>query len=351
MELTFGGPSKMNILLTGGTGYIGSHTAVVLAEQKHNVILYDNLSNSDENVVDKVQLITGKPITFIRGDIRDRDAVLSCLKTFEIDAVIHFAGLKAVGESTESPLKYFENNVSGSINLFSCMHKTGIKNLIFSSSAAVYGEPESSEIFETNTLCPLSPYGTTKLQIENILSDLSTSDPTWQIICLRYFNPVGAHTSGIIGESSPALPNNLMPFILNVASKNIDELVVHGNTYNTKDGTGIRDYIHIMDLSNGHVKALGHLKNNPQFDVFNLGTGRGYSVLELISHFELHNKVSIPFRVGPPRAGDVASCIASPAKAIKILNWKPVRTLRDMCVDSWQYKYRQLSILKKNSSS
>ena len=341
----------MNILLTGGTGYIGSHTAVELAEKNHRVILFDNLSNSHENVVDKVRQITGKPITFINGDLRDRDAVLFCLKTFEIDAVIHFAGLKAVGESTAFPLKYFQNNVSGSINLLTCMQEAGVKNLIFSSSATVYGQPDNLKILETDNLCPLSPYGTTKLQIENILSDLSRSDQAWQIICLRYFNPVGAHPSGLIGESPLDVPNNLMPFILNVASRNVDELVVHGDTYNTSDGTGVRDYIHIMDLADGHVKALEYLATTPRFDVFNLGTGRGYSVLELIFHFELYNEISIPYRIGPPRAGDVASCIASPEKAIKLFNWKPVRTLEDMCKDSWRYKSKQLSTLERDACS
>lgn len=327
----------MNILLTGGTGYIGSHAAVVLAQSGHNVTLFDNLSNSDAAVVEKVSRIAGKQIPFVQGDIRDTALVREVLKTHAIDAVIHFAGLKAVGESVELPIEYYANNVQGTISLLQAMQAESVKSLIFSSSATVYGVPQYLPIDEDHPTSATNPYGRTKLQIEEALHDVAQSDASWRIVCLRYFNPVGAHESGLIGESPRGIPNNLMPFIAQVAVGKRARLSVFGDDYPTPDGTGVRDYIHVMDLAEGHVAALDHLAQNPGWSAINLGTGQGYSVFDMVKAFERANACAVPYVVAPRRAGDVATCYASAQRAHALLGWSAKRSLDEMCVSMWRY--------------
>ncbi len=329
----------MKILLTGGVGYIGSHTAVVLAEAGHNVVLFDNLVNSQRDVVKHLNTITKQHIPFIEGDIRHTELLVEVLNHHKIEAVIHFAGLKAVGESVEKPILYFDNNVGGTISLLNAMQACNIKTLVFSSSATVYGDPQYLPIDESHPTSATNPYGRTKLHIEEMLTDLAMSDSTWRIACLRYFNPVGAHESGLIGENPNGLPNNLMPFVARVAAGQLPQLSVFGNDYATPDGTGVRDYIHVMDLAHGHEAALNFLKAATNaFNVFNLGTGNGYSVLEMIKAFEQASGVTIPFQFKPRRAGDVAAMYAKADKANELLGWKAELDLQSMCADTWAFQ-------------
>ena len=323
------------IFLTGGAGYIGSHTAVILLEAGYDVVIYDNLSNSKVEAINRIEKITGKRPEFIKGDIRDKKALEKALEG--CDAVIHFAGLKAVGESVEKPLEYYNNNVCGSIALFEVMKKKGIKKIVFSSSATVYGDPKKLPLTEDHPLNPVNPYGRTKYMIELILKDLYNSDKNWHIAILRYFNPVGAHESGLIGEDPQGIPNNLMPYISQVAVGKREYLRVFGNDYDTIDGTGVRDYIHVIDLAIGHLKALEKLETIG-YEVYNLGTGRGYSVLEVIKAFEKASGKKIPYKFVERRPGDVAECYADPSKANKELNWKAKYDIDKMCADSWNWQ-------------
>ena len=328
----------MNILLTGGTGYIGSHTVTVLAQQGHRVVLLDNLSNSDAAVVGRLARILGEPPAFVQGDVRDGALLERVLREHAIDAVIHFAGLKAVGESVEKPLDYFSNNVQGTLSLLQAMRAGGVRTLVFSSSATVYGEPRYLPLDERHPTGATNPYGRSKLHIEEILSDLVASDPSWRVACLRYFNPVGAHDSGLIGESPRGVPNNLMPYVAQVAAGLRTELNVFGDDYPTPDGTGVRDYIHVVDLAEGHAAALGFLAGHTGWHAFNLGTGNGHSVLEVVRAFEQASGRDVPHRIQPRRPGDVAACYADPAKARRDLGWTATRTLEDMCVSTWRYQ-------------
>jgi len=329
----------MNILLTGGTGYIGSHTAVVLAGAGHQVVLYDNLANSDASVVDRLEKITGARLPFVLGDIRHTDLLVSTLKSYGIEAVIHFAGLKAVGESVQNPLEYYDNNVGGTISLLNAMTEVGIKRLVFSSSATVYGDPQYLPIDEAHPRSATNPYGRTKLQIEIMLEDLAASDSSWRITCLRYFNPVGAHESGLIGEDPSGVPNNLMPFLARVAVGKLPSLNIFGGDYDTPDGTGVRDYIHVMDLAEGHLAAVNAVNSaGASFDAFNLGTGRGQSVLEMLKAFEQASGLSISSQIVPRRAGDVSACYAKADKAAKSLGWVASRPLDDMCRSTWKFQ-------------
>jgi UDP-glucose 4-epimerase len=321
----------VNILLTGGTGYIGSHTAVVLSQAGHEVVLLDNFCNSDPSVLERLEKILGKALPCIEADVRETDVVEKVLREYKIDAVIHFAGLKAVGESNEKPVEYYANNVQGAISLLQAMNAVGVKKLVFSSSATVYGDPQYLPIDESHPTNPTNPYGRTKLQIEQMLRDLSNSDPEWRIICLRYFNPVGAHESGLIGESPEGVPNNLMPYIAKVASGKLPYLNIFGKDYSTKDGTGIRDYIHIMDLVDGHLVALEYLRAHPNYEIVNLGTGVGYSVMEIVSEFEAAWNLKIPYKFSCRRSGDIASCIADVSRAEEIFRWTAQRGLSSMC--------------------
>ncbi len=329
----------MNILITGATGFIASHTIVELQQNGHNIIGIDNLSNSSIDIVDKIYQITGKKIEFYKVDICDYDGLKTALSGKKIDCCIHFAGLKAVGESVQKPVEYYDNNIGGTITLLKFLRELGCRNLIFSSSATVYGTPKFVPITEE---CPkgicTNPYGWTKSMIEQILLDLHNSDKNWNIVLLRYFNPIGAHPSGIIGENPNGIPNNLMPYITQVASGKREKLFVYGNDYDTPDGTGVRDYIHVVDLARGHVKALSAINNNCGTEIFNLGTGHGYSVLDVVKTFERVNGIKIPYEIAPRRAGDIATCYADSTKAEKILGWRAEYSLDDMCRDSWNYQ-------------
>jgi UDP-glucose 4-epimerase len=329
----------MNILLSGGTGYIASHTAVILTNAGHKVVLYDNLVNSNASVVGKLEKITGVKLPFVEGDIRDTDLLASTLTSYGVEAVIHFAGLKAVGESVQNPLEYYDNNVGGTISLLNAMTEVGIKRLVFSSSATVYGDPKYLPIDEAHPRSATNPYGRTKLQIENILEDLAASDSSWRITCLRYFNPVGAHESGLIGEDPNGVPNNLMPYLARVAAGVLPCLNIFGNDYDTPDGTGVRDYIHVMDLAEGHLAALGAVNfEGVPFDAFNLGTGQGLSVLQMVKSFELASGRSIQNRIAPRRAGDTSACYAKADKAAKALGWVASRSLDEMCRSTWIFQ-------------
>jgi UDP-glucose 4-epimerase len=328
----------MNILITGGTGYIGSHTAVVLSQLGHNVVLLDNLSNSSEHVLDRLFQISGKRLPLIKGDIRDTSLVKDSLSSYDINVAFHFAGLKAVGESVRKPLSYYSNNVQGTLSLLEAMQANAINKLVFSSSATVYGQPQYLPLDEIHPTSATNPYGRSKLQIEEILHDLAASDPEWRIACLRYFNPVGAHESGLIGENSGGTPNNLMPYIAQVAAGQQAELNIFGDDYPTPDGTGVRDYIHVMDLAEGHVAALDLLRKTVGWHAINLGTGKGYSVLEMVDAFEKASGRKVPYRVASRRAGDVAECYANPAKASQVLQWTAKRSLDDMCASTWNFQ-------------
>lgn len=328
----------MKILLTGGTGYIGSHTAVALDQAGYEFVLLDNFSNSNKSVGLRLQTILNHPISLIEGDVRDQEFLIKILNRYEIDSVIHFAGLKAVGESATIPIEYYQNNVQGTISLLGAMKKNDIKKIIFSSSATVYGDPKYLPIDEKHPTTATNPYGRTKLHIEEMLSDLAKSDPEWQIICLRYFNPVGAHQSGLIGEDPSGIPNNLMPYIGQVASGNLQQLNIYGNNYPTPDGTGVRDYIHVMDLAEGHVAALRYLLRMKGWDAFNLGTGCGHSVMEMIAAFEKVSRIKIPYEIVSRRVGDVATCFSSVDKAKALLGWQTKRTIEEMCSSGWLWQ-------------
>ena len=329
----------MKILVTGGTGYIGSHTVVELQKEGHDVVILDNLSNSDKKVVDRIEKITGVRPGFYEADLLDKDSIDAIFDSEAIEAVIHFAGLKAVGESVEIPLKYYENNIGGTINLLKSMEEHGCKNIIFSSSATVYGTPAFVPITEE---CPkgtcTNPYGWTKSMIEQIMSDLCVPDREWNVVLLRYFNPIGAHESGTIGDNPNGIPNNLMPYVTQVAVGRLKELGVFGNDYDTHDGTGVRDYIHVVDLALGHVKALKKLAKGSGLSVYNLGTGQGYSVLDIVKNFEEATGVKIPYVIKPRRAGDIDICYADSSKAQKELGWKAERGIKEMCADSWRWQ-------------
>ena len=329
----------MNILLTGGLGYIGSHVAVVLAQNGHEVTIVDNLSNCKISVLERLKLILGSTSYFLQCDIRNQAILEGVIKERNIDAVMHFAGLKAVGESVQEPLTYYDNNVCGTLSLLQAMKSCNVKRLVFSSSATVYGIPQYLPLDESHPTNPQSPYGKTKLQIEEILRDLAKSDNSWRIIALRYFNPVGAHESGLIGEEPNGIPNNLMPYISQVADGSLEKLKIFGNDYDTPDGTGIRDYIHVMDLAEGHVSALNNLSKLPaNFSVVNLGTGGGCSVFELVSLYEKISQKKIPFEIAPRRPGDIASCYAKIDQARLLLGWQAKHSLQAMCEDSWKWQ-------------
>ena len=329
----------MAILVTGGAGFIGSHTCVELLNAGYDVVIADNLYNASEKAVDRVKQITGKDLKFYKADIRDKEAMNEIFEKEEIESVIHFAGLKAVGESVVKPLEYYENNIAGTLVLCDVMRNHGVKNIIFSSSATVYGDPAFIPITEE---CPkgtcTNPYGWTKWMLEQILTDLHTADPEWNVVLLRYFNPIGAHESGLIGEDPKGIPNNLMPYISQVAVGKLEKLGVFGDDYDTPDGTGVRDYIHVVDLAKGHVKAIDYIFSNPGLDVINLGTGVGYSVLDMVKAFGKACGKEIPYEIKPRRAGDIAMCYADPAKAAKVLGWKAEKGLDEMCADTWRWQ-------------
>lgn len=333
-----GYPMKKTTLITGGAGYIGSHTCVELLQAGRQIVVIDNLCNSKLEALKRVERICEAPIIFRQVDIRDRSALRQLFCEFSFDAVIHFAGLKAVGESVEKPLQYFDANVSGSVALFESMAEAGVKSLVFSSSATVYGDPHSVPIGEDFPLSATNPYGRSKLMIEEILRDLYRSDSAWRIALLRYFNPVGAHQSGLIGEDPNGIPNNLMPIVTQVAIGKRDALAVYGNDYPTKDGTGVRDYIHVVDLAIGHLRALDALKKSPGLMTVNLGTGNGYSVLEVVRAIEKVSGRKVNYRFAPRRPGDIAECFADPGKAAELLGWRAERGLEQMCVDAWRWQ-------------
>ena len=329
----------MAILVTGGAGYIGSHTVIELQNAGYDVVVMDNLSNSSEVALERVQEITGKPLTFYKADILDREATEEIFSKEKIEAVIHFAGLKAVGESVQKPWEYYNNNITGTLILLDVMGKHNVKNIIFSSSATVYGEPEKVPVTEeTPKGSCTNPYGWTKSMLEQILTDIQKADPVWNVILLRYFNPIGAHKSGKIGENPNGIPNNLMPYITQVAVGKLPKLGVFGNDYPTPDGTCIRDYIHVLDLATGHVKALERLKKNAGLDIYNLGTGIGYSVLDVIHNFEAATGITIPFEFKPRRAGDIPVNYSNADKAWKELGWKAQYGIKEMCEDSWRWQ-------------
>jgi UDP-glucose 4-epimerase len=328
----------MNILVTGGAGYIGSHTCVELLNAGHDVVVVDNLANSKRESLRRVQELTGRPLTFHKADLRDRAALDAVFAATPIDAVIHFAGLKAVGESVEKPLTYYHNNVTGTLVLCDVMRTHDVDDIVFSSSATVYGDPEEVPIPETAPLGPTNPYGRTKWMIEEILRDLHGADPAWNIALLRYFNPVGAHPSGRIGEDPSGIPNNLLPYIAQVAVGKLDELRVFGADYPTHDGTGVRDYIHVVDLAVGHLRALDKLTTDPGVVTYNLGTGQGYSVLDVVQAFERASGQEIPYRITGRRPGDVATSYADPSKAGEELGWEAERGIEEMCADVWRWQ-------------
>lgn len=326
------------ILVTGGTGFIGSHTVLELLKEGYEVVVMDNLSNSNRESLRRVEELTGQRAAFHQTDLLDRESLERLFSNYDFDAVVHFAGLKAVGESVEKPLLYYQNNVTGTLNLCEAMEKAGLRNIVFSSSATVYGDPQQSPIPENSPLKAVNPYGATKLTIEYILKDLHQADSRWNIALLRYFNPVGAHESGKIGEDPTGIPNNLMPFITQVAVGKRGHLNVFGNDYPTHDGTGVRDYIHVVDLATGHVKALEKLTENPGVFICNLGTGHGSSVLDMIKAFEKATGISIPYKIAPKRPGDAAICFADPSRAKEELGWNAERNLEDMCRDAWRWQ-------------
>ena len=329
----------MRILVTGGAGYIGSHTCIELINAGYDVVVLDNLCNSSKESLNRVEKIVGREIKFYEADIRDAKALKEIFAAEEIDAVIHFAGLKAVGESVAKPLEYYDNNINGTLVLCSAMKDAGVKNIIFSSSATVYGDPAFIPITEE---CPkgqcTNPYGWSKSMLEQILTDIHTSDPEWNVVLLRYFNPVGAHKSGTIGENPKGIPNNLMPYITQVAVGKREFLGVFGDDYNTPDGTGVRDYIHVVDLADGHVKALKKIEEKAGVCVYNLGTGNGYSVLDMVKAFSKACGKDLPYKILERRPGDIAMCYADPAKAKEELGWEAIRGLDEMCEDSWRWQ-------------
>ena len=328
----------MAVLVTGGMGYIGSHTVVELLNEGQEVIIVDNLYNSKELVKERIEGITGKSPKFYNCDVLDKDSLNKIFEENRVEAVIHFAGYKAVGESVAKPLEYYHNNIGSTLVLLEVMRSHGVKNFVFSSSATVYGDAKIIPITEDSPLSATNPYGRTKLMIEEILRDLYTSDSSWNIALLRYFNPVGAHKSGTIGEDPCGIPNNLMPFITKVAIGELKELSVFGNDYDTVDGTGVRDYIHVVDLAKGHLKALDKLKTNSGLVTYNLGTGNGYSVLQVVEAFSKASGRKIPYKIAPRRPGDIATCYADPKKANEDLGWKAEKEIEEMCEDSWRWQ-------------
>ena len=329
----------MAILVTGGAGFIGSHTCVELLNAGYDVVIADNLYNASEKAVDRVKQITGKDLKFYKADIRDKEAMNEIFEKEEIESVIHFAGLKAVGESVVKPLEYYENNIAGTLVLCDVMRNHGVKNIIFSSSATVYGDPAFIPITEE---CPkgtcTNPYGWTKWMLEQILTDLHTADPEWNVVLLRYFNPIGAHKSGLIGEDPKGIPNNLLPYIAQVAVGKLEKLGVFGDDYDTPDGTGVRDYIHVVDLAKGHVKALKKIEEKAGLKIYNLGTGKGYSVLDIVKNFEAATGVKIPYVIKARRPGDIATCYSSAEKAKEELGWTAEYGIKEMCEDSWRWQ-------------
>lgn len=340
----------MAVLVTGGTGYIGSHTVIELLEENREVVILDNLSNSTIEVKSKIEQITNKEVVFYQKDLLDKESVERVFEKHSITSVIHFAALKAVEESVQNPLSYYHVNVIGTLNLISLMKKYKVYELIYSSSATVYGISDELPITENAKLDVINPYGRTKLMCENLLFDLAKSNNKWKIVMLRYFNPVGAHKSGLIGEEPNGIPNNLMPYITKVASGELEYLSIFGNDYDTPDGTGVRDYIHVADLARGHVRAMNYLNKIESIDVFNLGTGRGYSVLEVIQMYEKISGKKIPYKFKARRAGDVAESFADPSKAERLLGWKAQNSLKEICEDTWNYVKRSnyLNIMVNN---
>ena len=327
----------MSILVTGGAGYIGSHTAVELLDTGENIIILDNFSNSSPEVLDKIKQITKKDFKFYKVDLLDENALDKVFEENNIDEVIHFAGLKAVGESVEKPIEYYNNNITGTLNLLKVMKKYNCKKIVFSSSATVYGNPKTLPIKEDFPLSTTNPYGATKLMIEQILQDVNVADKDFRVAILRYFNPIGAHKSGLIGEVPNGIPNNIMPYIVRVAVGKYNELTVFGKDYDTEDGTGVRDYIHVVDLAKGHLSALKKIRENSGVQIYNLGKGRGYSDLELVKKFDKVNNVKVNYKIGDRRPGDIASCFADVNKAKKEMNWVATKGLEEMCKDSWNF--------------
>ena len=328
----------MKVLVTGGAGYIGSHTCVLLLEAGYEVVVLDNFSNASRESIRRVEEITGKQVVLVEGDIRNRDDLETVFGSHMIDAVVHFAGLKAVGESVEQPLRYYKNNVCGTVQLCEVMGEYGCKQIIFSSSATVYGDPHTIPIKEDFPLSATNPYGRSKLIIEEILRDLYVSDNSWKIVLLRYFNPVGAHPSGMIGEDPNGIPNNLMPFIAQTAVGRRERLSVFGDDYDTPDGTGIRDYIHVVDLAEGHLKALEKIGEVEGVLAVNLGTGKGYSVLDMVKAFEKASGKEIPYEIAPRRSGDIAKCYADPSYAKEVFGWEAKKGIEEMCEDTWRWQ-------------
>ncbi|WP_456267357.1 UDP-glucose 4-epimerase GalE [Kushneria sp. AK178] len=328
------------ILVTGGAGYIGSHTVLALLESGHDVLVLDNFCNASRKSLERVSTLTGRQVRWVEGDIRDAELLDDVFKQNDIDSVIHFAGLKAVGESVQKPLAYFDNNVNGTLVLCDAMSRAGVKKIVFSSSATVYGDPESVPIREDFPTAATNPYGRSKLMVEEILHDLAVSDPQWRVSVLRYFNPVGAHDSGMIGEDPNGIPNNLVPFVSQVAIGRRDVLSVFGNDYDTKDGTGVRDYIHVTDLADGHLKALNYLTHHDGVHTFNLGTGKGYSVLEVVQAFEKASDRKVAYEFKPRRAGDIARCYADPAHAESVLGWTAQCGIEKMMADTWRWQQK-----------
>lgn len=333
----------MNVLLTGGAGYIGTHTCIELINAGHTVVVADNFSNSSPKAIERVEEITGKKIPLYNIDVCDVEALDKLFAENKIDAVIHFAGLKAVGESCEIPVAYYRNNLDSTLALLEVMKKYSVANFVFSSSATVYGIPERVPLVETMPTGCTNPYGWTKLMNEQILTDAAKADSNLSVVLLRYFNPIGAHESGRIGENPNGIPNNLMPYITQVAAGRLKRLGVFGNDYSTHDGTGVRDYIHVVDLAKGHVKAIDYAEKHKGTEIFNLGTGTGYSVLDIVKAFSKVNNIEIPYDIKPRRAGDIAECYADPAKAYEILGWKAEKTLEDMCRDSWNWQSHNIN--------
>ncbi len=328
----------MNILVTGGAGYIGSHTCVELLNAGYDIVVLDNLSNSCEKSLDVVKELTGKDFKFYKVDMLDKDAMEVVFKENKFDSVIHFAGLKAVGESTQIPITYYHNNITGTLNLLMLMEKYDVNNIVFSSSATVYGMPKTVPITEDFPLSTTNPYGSTKLMIENILTDVTKANPKLSVSLLRYFNPIGAHKSGKMGEDPKGIPNNLLPYVAQVAVGKLQQVSVFGNDYDTKDGTGVRDYIHVVDLALGHLKTVEHCSGKPGVHIYNLGTGNGYSVLEVINAFGKAAEMEIPYKIVDRRPGDIAECYANPAKAKAELGWEATRGIEEMCEDSWRWQ-------------
>lgn len=332
---------KQTLLITGGAGYIGSHTCVELLKNGYDIVVLDNFCNSKPQVLDHIKEIAGRDFPCYEADLLNIEAVEPIFRKFKIDGVIHFAALKAVGESVAKPLLYYHNNITGTLNLCKLMAKYGVKKIVFSSSATVYGDPATVPITEDFPLSTTNPYGSTKLMMEMILKDLYTSDKEWSVGLLRYFNPIGAHKSGLIGEDPNGIPNNLLPYITKVASGELECLSVFGDDYPTHDGTGVRDYIHVVDLADGHVKAIDKISKEPGVYIYNLGTGTGYSVLDIVKNFEKENNIKVNYKIADRRTGDIAECYADPSKAEKELGWKAQRGIGEMCRDSWNFIKKQ----------